>query len=250
MKHFRLLYKMAPKRLICISTCVLILTAMFWGCGTTSAPPPKAGYPKPYRIGNDWYQPIPDARGFAEQGVASWYGPDFHGKPTASGEIYDMFAMTAAHKTLPLGTRVRVTRKDDGRSVLVRINDRGPFVSGRIIDLSKAAATELGLVADGTAPVVMEAVAAPGGTSPDKVNVYYVGKFSIQVGSFKDPANAERMKSGLSEKYNDVHVVTAEVGGETFHRVRVGRSHTLDKAREFERVVHKKGYPQAFIVAE
>lgn len=243
-------HKMALKRLICFSTGLLFLIAMLLGCGTKTAPPPKAGYPRPYRIGNDWYQPIPDARGFAEDGIASWYGEDFHGKPTASGEPYDMLAMTAAHKTLPLGTRVRVTKKDDGRSVFVRINDRGPFISGRVIDLSKAAAKELGLLSDGTASVIVEAVAAPAGTPPDKRNVFYVGNYTIQVGAFKDPANAERLVSGLSETYHDVHIVKADVAGETFYRVRVGKSGNLDKARDFVKVVRKKGYPQAFIVAE
>ncbi len=228
----------------------LVLAAFLGGCATKKIPPPRAGYPRAYRIGNDWYQPIPDARGYVETGTASWYGPDFHGKATASGEPYDMEALTAAHKTLPLGTRVRVTRKDNGRTVAVRINDRGPFVSGRVIDLSRAAARALDMLGPGTAEVTVEALAAPGGTPPGDVNVYYSGNFSIQVGAFKDPANADRLLASLSSIYEDAHVAKGEVNGETFYRVRVGRARTLDKAREFEHTLHKKGYPQAFIVAE
>jgi len=98
--------------------------------------------------------------------------------------------------------------------------------------------------------VIVEAVAAPGGTSPEKKDVFYVGNYSIQVGAFKDPANAERLVDGLSAVYHDVHTVKADVAGETFYRVRVGKSGNLDKAREFVRVVRKKGYPQAFIISE
>lgn len=100
----------------------------------------------------------------ALKGTASWYGPGFHGKKTASGEIYDQTKFTAAHKTLPLGTKALVTNLDNGSTVEVEINDRGPFVSGRIIDLSRAAASELGLVANGTAPVKVEVIEEPGPT--------------------------------------------------------------------------------------
>ncbi len=98
---------------------------------------------------------VPGAR---EKGLASWYGRPYHGRRTASGEVYDMYEMTAAHRTLPFGTKVQVTRRDDGRSVRVRINDRGPFIKGRIIDLSYAAARKIGLDIDGVAPVVLEVV--------------------------------------------------------------------------------------------
>ena len=121
------------KRLIA-GIAVFIAALFIFSCAHKAVPPPalpqppaRAGFPKPYRIGNKWYQPLPDARGFREEGVASWYGADFHGKKTSSGEIYDMFGMTAAHKTLPLGTLVSVCNKENGRCIQVRVNDRGPL---------------------------------------------------------------------------------------------------------------------------
>ena len=119
---------------------LILIGAFFYlisGCTTTSNPPPKkpAGYPKPYKVFGKWYQPLPDSKGFRQRGIASWYGKDFHGKKTSNGETYDMYAMTAAHKTLPLGTYVRVHNLENNRTLEVRINDRGPFVRGRIIDL-------------------------------------------------------------------------------------------------------------------
>ena len=125
---------------------------------TSSPPPPaKPGHPKPYKVLGKWYQPLPHSDGFRQRGLASWYGRDFHGKKTSSGEIYNMHAMTAAHKTLPLGTYVRVYNLENKRSTLVRINDRGPFVRGRIIDLSYSAAKEVGIVGPGTARVSLRA---------------------------------------------------------------------------------------------
>lgn len=113
---------------------------------------------KPYTIRGVTYYPLISARGFRETGIASWYGPGFHGRRTANGERYNMYAMTAAHKILPLNTTVRVTNLRTGRSIHVRINDRGPFVPGRVIDLSKAAAARLGILAAGTGRVRVEAI--------------------------------------------------------------------------------------------
>ena len=124
--------------------------------------PPYEGAPRPYRVNGDWYQPLASARAFRERGLASWYGKDFHGKKTSSGEVYDMYAMTAAHKILPLGTYVRVRNLENGRVADVRINDRGPFVRGRIIDLSYTAARKLGVVGPGTARVEVTALGAVG----------------------------------------------------------------------------------------
>lgn len=117
----------------------------------------KRGF-KPYTIRGKTYYPLQSAHGFKEEGIASWYGSDFHGKATASGERYDMYGMTAAHKTLPLGTQVRVTNKRNGRSILVCINDRGPFIDDRVIDLTHTGAKQLGMLGPGTAHVVVEHV--------------------------------------------------------------------------------------------
>jgi rare lipoprotein A len=121
-------------------------------------PRSKYGNPKSYVVFGQRYHTLPTARGYAEQGIASWYGTKFHGRRTSSGETYDMYAMTAAHKTLPLPTYARVTNKKNGRSIIVRINDRGPFHENRIIDLSYAAATKLGIVTTGTGLVEVRAI--------------------------------------------------------------------------------------------
>ena len=140
-------------------------------------PPPPAVTPKP-------------ARGVSEEGVASWYGGNdgFEGKPTASGEIYDGNQMTAAHRTLPLGTVVDVQNLENGKTLRVRINDRGPFVKGRIVDLSRVAARELGVIGPGTANVRLTIV-APGIEAPP---VSPTGLWAVQVGSFADRGRAQR----------------------------------------------------------
>lgn len=137
--------------------CLAVLSLLLAACAGKPPPPPSkpaAAYKigKPYQIAGVWYYPReqPD---YDETGIASWYGPGFHGKPTALGEIYDMNALTAAHKTLPLPVTVRVTNLENGRSILMRVNDRGPFVAGRIIDVSRRGAQLLGFGATGTAPV-------------------------------------------------------------------------------------------------
>jgi rare lipoprotein A len=141
------------------------LVAVLAGCA--SNPPPLTSVPT----------------GWSEEGDASWYGPGFHGKRTASGEVYDMEAMTAAHRRLPFGTRVRVRNLDNGRSAEVRINDRGPFAHGRVLDLSRAAARELGVLGPGIARVRLELLEA----SPLETCSL------VQVGAFTDPANAEAL---------------------------------------------------------
>jgi rare lipoprotein A len=121
-------------------------------------PKSKYGNPKSYVVFGQRYHTLPTAKGYVEQGIASWYGTKFHGRRSSSGETYDMYAMTAAHKTLPLPTYARVTNKKNGRSIIVRINDRGPFHENRIIDLSYAAATKLGIVTTGTGLVEVRAI--------------------------------------------------------------------------------------------
>ncbi len=212
--------------------------------GCASAPPPAPpGYPQPYQVLGKWYQPVPHSHGFHQEGVASWYGPTFHGRKTADGETYDMYAMTAAHKTLPLGTRVEVTNLDNHRQVQVRINDRGPFVRGRIIDLSYAAAKKLGIVGPGTAPVELVAVGA--------ANVdFNKGNFTFQVGSFRNRDNALRFRDALSRSYPNAHITVYNSGDGIFYRVRVGHSTSLRQARAYERKLIASGLRGAFTVAE
>jgi rare lipoprotein A len=150
-----------------------------------------------------------------EIGIASWYGQEFHGRPTSSREVFDMNDMTAAHRTLPFGTHVMVTDLANDRSVVVRINDRGPFVRGRIIDLSYAAARVLGIVGPGTARVrldILGGLREPALTSPPTW---------IQVGAFSVQENAYALKKRLEKTYPGVVVTTLKTGNGTYYRVRV-----------------------------
>jgi len=172
-------------------------------------------------------------------GLASWYGPDFHGKPTSSREIYDMNDMTAAHRTLPFGIWVLVTNLDNGRSVAVRINDRGPFVAGRIIDLSYAAARMLGAIGPGTIPVRLELLdkAAPL-PSPQR--------YAIQVGAFASRDNANRLKDTLGSRFGPAAVSTFGAGGQTYYRVRIG-ARSRDEAEAVAARLAEAGYPALII---
>jgi rare lipoprotein A len=135
--------------------CLAVLSLV--GCATTGGTQYKTNL-KPYTIAGKTYYPWADAKNYSETGVASWYGPKFHGRKTASGEKYNQNAMTAAHKTLPFGTKVRVKNVKNDKSVIVRINDRGPFAKGRIIDVSRAAAKKLDMINSGTAKVNIKVV--------------------------------------------------------------------------------------------
>ena len=220
--------------------------------GTQRQPAVTPGYPKPYQVFGKWYQPVPDSKGFSERGIASWYGSDFHGKKTSNGEIYNMHDMTAAHKTLPLGTRVKVFNLENNKETEVRVNDRGPFVQGRIIDLSYEAARRIGVVGPGTAPVEIIAIGqeiTPGTGRVVPVD-YYSGNFTFQVGAFIDKNNAERLKAKLDEKYQNAHIVIYDGGDRTYYRVRVGRCQDLKKTAEYEEALKKDGYTDVFTVAE
>ena len=236
----------------------LIFVLLFSVCSCSSRSPQpaaKPGQPKPYRVGNTWYYPVSDASNFRQKGKASWYGKKFHGKKTSSGEIYNMHAMTAAHKTLPLGTYVRVHNLDNRKTIEVRINDRGPFVRGRIIDLSYTAATKLDIVGPGTAPVEIVALgkaeASGKGKSSGYVPIdYYSGNFTFQVGAFSQKENAVRLKEKLAKKYMNVHIVPYDDGKKVMYRVRVGRASSLKQAEKYERILIDQGFTGAFIVAE
>ncbi|MCX6632839.1 MAG: septal ring lytic transglycosylase RlpA family protein [Candidatus Solibacter sp.] len=137
--------------------------------------------------------------GHTEEGIASWYGRPYHGRAAANGEIYDMEKMTAAHRTLPFNTWVRVYDLDNNRTTEVRITDRGPFVGGRIIDLSHAAARELELIGPGVARVRIEVIRTPSDATP--------GLFAVQVGAFRERANAERLRSQMEARYGSARLL-------------------------------------------
>jgi rare lipoprotein A len=181
--------------------------------------------------------------GGVQVGVASWYGKDFHGKPTASGEIYNMYAMTAAHKTLPLGTVLRVTNLKNKRQVKVTVNDRGPFVRGRIIDLSYAAFKNIDRPEKGTVRVRLETLGR------DRKYVRYIkvddrgeGDYVLQLGAFSEERNAARLKEALGWKHPGVYVAKVKVSGKTYYRVRVGRFKTREKAYRLADALADEGY--------
>jgi len=153
--------------------------------------------------------------GKPQTGIASWYGPGFHGRLTSNGERYNQHGTTAAHRTLPFGTRVLVTNLANGESVEVRINDRGPFVDDRVIDLSRWAAEKIDMVGSGTAPVRLDIVARPPGGHTHVVHV-------VQVGAFRHRERAEALRRTLATRYGDVYMISAGTAPDPLYRVRVG----------------------------
>jgi len=234
----------------------LVLVFIISCVAPAPAPPQKPGKPKPYRVGKKWYHPVSDARGFKQTGIASWYGKKFHGRKTSSGETYNMYAMTAAHKTLPLGTHVHVKSLDNGKEVTVRINDRGPFVRGRIIDLSFTAAQKMDMINTGTARVKIVALEADNrgkkfnNAASKKPVDYHKGNFTFQIGAFSDKSNANRLKDKLDQTYKNAHVSEYDNGQEIWYRVRVGKATSLEQAVEYEEILIKHGFKDVFIVAE
>ncbi len=172
--------------------------------------------------------------GSVQTGIASWYGEEFHGKSTSSREIYDMNDLTAAHNTLPLGTYVMVTNLDNGKSVVVRVNDRGPFVKNRVIDLSYAAARAIDLVGPGTAPVKLEVLS---NLSPPPAEQ----QFSVQVGSFVSRSNAMALEEELEKSFAGVYITIYKTPTQTYFRVRI-KARTRDDARRIAEKLAARGY--------
>ena len=191
----------------------------------------RYGNPESYKVYGKTYYTLPSSKDYQERGIASWYGTKFHGKRTSSGEPYDLYAMTAAHKTLPLPTYVEVTNLKNGRSVIVKVNDRGPFHDDRLIDLSYTAAAKLDILPYGTGQVeiraidpeqtattatLTETVAAPA-TAGENQTLY------LQVGAFSSRDNAQRMQTDLlSQDIGAVRIVEATTDAGTFFKVQVG----------------------------
>ena len=206
-------------------------------------PRARNGNPPFYDVFGKRYYVLSSSVGYWERGVASWYGPGFHKVRTSTGEPYDMYGMTAAHKTLPLPAYVRVTNLQNGRSVVVRVNDRGPFVGNRIIDLSYTAAAKLDMLRNGTAmvdvrtldpstppPVITASSAAVAGAVTPASSALFV-----QAGAFSDPANAERLAEKLrSGSYGKVFVRDDQIAGRRMYRVRIG---PVPDVAQFDRVV-------------
>jgi rare lipoprotein A len=209
-------------------------------------------------INGERYYPLSDAEGFVQYGNASWYGKKFHGRPTASGEPFDMNKKSAAHKILPLGTYVKAVNLENNKQIVVRINDRGPFVKGRIIDFSYAAAKEIGLVGPGVVKVKIVALGrevgkidSPSGSQPVvEISDLKKGEFTVQVGAFKSRENATRLSGKLKPifDYVDVEMYDDERNGPVY-RVRVSKSKTLANAEKMEKKLESMGFESAFIVS-
>ncbi len=177
-----------------------------------------------------------------QTGVASWYGPGFHGRTSASGAVYDQHGFTAAHQTLPLGARVMVTNLNNGKSAEVTINDRGPFAKGRIIDLSYAAAQSLGMIGAGTAPVRLEILDGP--LKIDKIRERL--DYTLQIGSFTDMENARKLKDQLSKgfaKPSEITIVPFKSSDNTFYRVQAGNFSSRGDAEEQAKQFTGQGLP-------
>lgn len=195
-------------------------------------PRSRRGNPPFYEVFGKRYHVLGSNSGYLERGVASWYGKDFHGGPTSNGEKYDMYAMTAAHKTLPLPAYVQVTNLRNGKSVVVRVNDRGPFVANRLIDLSYSAAAKLEMIREGTTLVEVRSLDAVGSAPalPASTEELYV-----QAGAFGEEANANRLADRLRAARIGIVLVRRDlVNGKPLFRVRVG---PVPSVAEFDRVV-------------
>jgi rare lipoprotein A len=212
----------------------------------------------PFIIDGVQYYCLSGEEGYVEEGIASWYGGEFHGRNTSNGEVYDMHKKTAAHKTLPFGTYVKVVNLSTSKEVVVRINDRGPFVKERIIDLSFAAAKDIGLIEPGTAKVQVAALSRMVGTIKMgdtykplvEVRNFRKGKFTAQVAAFTVEENALRLAERLRVLFDHVTITTyLPRDGTIFYRVRVSLSEDLNEVNHVVEKLEYLGFPQAFIVA-
>lgn len=227
---------------------------------------------RPYVVFGKQYFPLSTGKGFVEEGEASWYGQKFHGHLTSNGEVYDMYGMTAAHKTLPLPSFVRVTNTINNKSVIVRVNDRGPFHGNRIIDLSFAAAKQLDYLATGTAPVKVEVIhfdeknrvtvgdgptvsyAEYAGLIPPKIkqeptthkDPEPIAGFFIQVAALSDSAKITNLSEALSELYQIPASIEVD---ENINRLRLGPIHSEHIADLLLDELRQNGYPGAFTVS-
>ena len=198
-------------------------------------PRTRAGNPVSYEVLGKRYYVLPDSKNYKEQGLASWYGTKFHGSKTSNGEPYDMFAMTAAHKTLPIPTYVKVTNLQNQRSVIVRINDRGPFHVDRIIDLSYTAAVKLGIQRKGTGRVEVQSVESGQNlAAPEKLNPQSVNPVYLQIGAFSNLANAQTLQNQLeTEQLPSTRILPDSYQGKPIFKVQLG---PISSAGEVDRI--------------
>lgn len=258
---------------------LLVATALFVGCAgpdTDRAPkrPPDvsgvpdavpraeprsaSGNPPFYEVRGRRYHVLASAEGHRERGVASWYGEKFHGRRTSSGETYDMYAMTAAHKTVPIPAYARVTNLENGKTVVVRINDRGPFIDNRIIDLSYAAAHRIDMIRAGTAMVEVEII-GPGAAATGRTaiarnqRVGETGGMYVQAGAFRSRENAERLVERIRDETagsSSVFLKEDRVNGQPIYRVRIGPVSGVDQFDQIVQQMSRIGIPDAYLALD
>ena len=237
-----------------ISSCVCVFFLLTCYTTAVEAAKRRPQTQVPYVINNKRFFPIPSAKGFNQKGLASWYGKDFHGRKTSNGEVYDMYAMTAAHKTLPMNTMLLVKNIDNGKETVVRINDRGPFIRGRIIDLSYTAGKKLDLIGRGTARVRIVALAEGNMNKNQKPQFpsypnFASGEFYVQLGAFTKKINALKLQRRFIDAGHSMALQKYYGPKTTLFRVQVYVGKTLDSARRAENALHEHGYDGAFIIA-
>ena len=223
-------------------------------------PRSRGGNPTSYVVFGKRYHTLNSSQGFVERGIASWYGSKFHGRKTSNGETYDMYAMSAAHKKLPIPTYLEVTNLENGRQVIVRVNDRGPFHENRIVDLSYAAASRIGMLGKGTALVEIRAIDPAEPSRPaSNVRVASTGELPhgsqpriyLQAGAFSSDSNARRLQQRLSNGLDrPVRVVSALTHAGKVHRVQVGPLASVEIADQVSEHLHGFGISEPLVVID
>ena len=219
-------------------------------------PNSRLGNPSSYVVWGKRYYVMERREGFKERGIASWYGKKFHGRKTSSGEIYDMYAMTAAHKTLPLPAYVKVKNLHNKREIIVRVNDRGPFHPGRVIDLSYAAARKLGILRNGTARVEIQDVSMSSHKQIAKKSQFEPEQFTtdnslyIQIGAFAERGNADRLSGDIAHPDLPAIRVTTDSSPDPVFRVQLGPLRSLAEAKRIKEHLDKQGITTSHLVFE
>jgi len=216
---------------------------------------------RPYTVFGVNYRPLKSSKGYRERGVASWYGKKFHGHKTSNGETYDMYVMSAAHKTLPLPSYLRVRNLNNGNTVIVRVNDRGPFRENRIIDLSYAAAAKLGIIGTGTGIVeiegltgdepVTQAAARVPQPEHEQLPKTAVPRLYLQVGAFTSRDNAENLRLRLTHAdLKNAHIQNTDHDATPLFRVRIGPLDNVDESDRLAERIVAQGLPSPIVVVE
>ncbi len=240
------------RHLVCLFLTLHLLMSVFLG-GANASYERRLQTRNPFLFDNALPSPSFSGNGYSETGVASWYGPDFHGKRTSSGERYDMHALTAAHRLLPMDTLLLVKNLDNGRETIVRVNDRGPFVKERILDLSHGAAKALRVVGKGTARVKVMVVSETGmplQTLPQQQTLALADEgFFVQIGAFALEKNAVQMQKRLTNAGHSTTVTKVTGKKATVYRVLIFTGRDREKALLAKRTLQQRGHHEAFIVA-